>query len=261
MFKLILSTLLAICITAYDAVTCIFTDSLTPPYGNSSMGTSEFSDYTNLTYFEGDGHQLFLKTLVMCSDASVAFVGIRTSFSSLDSTNDTVTQTFMQMPAGRVTAGSANCQTMNINVAAGEYITNINLLVNKTLNTISYMKVTTSKSQTIAKGPAPKTPSAVTQLTFNSTYQPVGFFGTESAAAINSIGVLTTDSDCYYSQFLVDAPALLAAAEEAAAAEKKRNDAIIGGVVGGVLGLGLIIGIVFLVLWIQKKNRIAKESG
>ena len=197
----------------------------------------------------------------MCSDASVAFVGIRTSFSSLDSTNDTITQTFMQMPAGRVTAGSANCQTMNINVAAGEYITNINLLVNKTLNTISYMKVTTSKSQTMAKGPAPKTPSAVTQLTFNSTYQPVGFFGTESAAAINSIGVLTTDSDCYYSQFLVDAPALLAAAEEAAAAEKKRNDAIIGGVVGGVLGLGLIIGIVFLVLWIQKKNRIAKESG
>lgn len=196
----------------------------------------------------------------MCSDASVKFVGIRSSFSSLDSTNDTVTQTFMQMPAGRVTAGSANCQTMNINVAAGEYIKNINLVVNKTVNTISYMKVTTSRSQTIAKGPAPKTASAVTQLTFNSTYQPVGFFGTASAAAINSIGVLTTDSDCYYSQFLVDAPALLAAAEEAAA-EKKRNDAIIGGVVGGVLGLGLIIGIVFLVLWIQKKNRIAKESG
>ncbi len=150
---------------------------------------------------------------------------------------------------------------MNINVAAGEYITNINLLVNKTVNTISYMKVTTSRAQTIAKGPTPKTPSAVTQLTFNSTYQPVGFFGTASAAAINSIGVLTTDSDCYYSQLLVDAPALLAAAEEAAAAEKKRNDAIIGGVVGGVLGLGLIIGIVILVLWIQKKSRIAKESG
>lgn len=66
------------------------------------------------------------------------------------------------MPAGKVTAGSPNCQTMNINVAAGEYISNINLLINSALNTISYMKVTTSKAQTMMKGPAPKTPSAVT---------------------------------------------------------------------------------------------------
>ena len=73
--------------------------------------------------------------------------------------------------------------------------------------------------------------------------------------------MLTTDSNCYYSKIFVDAEALLAAAGGEAAAEKKRNDAIIGGVVGGVLGLGLIIGIVFLVLWVQKKNRIAKESG
>ena len=73
--------------------------------------------------------------------------------------------------------------------------------------------------------------------------------------------MLTTDSNCYYSKFFVDAEALLVAAGGEAAAEKKRNDAIIGGVVGGVLGLGLIIGIVFLVLWVQKKNRIAKESG
>ena len=73
--------------------------------------------------------------------------------------------------------------------------------------------------------------------------------------------MLTTDSNCYYSKLFVDAKALLAAAGGEAAAEKKRNDAIIGGVVGGVLGLGLIIGIVFLVLWVQKKNRIAKESG
>jgi hypothetical protein len=160
MFKSLFA-LTAICVTAYDAKTCIFTDPLTSTYGYSSKG-SEFSDYTNLTYFEGDGHQLFLKSLVMCSDASAAFVGIRSSFSSLDSTNDTVTETFMQMPAGKVTAGSANCQTININVAAGEYITNINLLVNKTVSAISFMKVTTSKSQTIAKGPAPKTTGAVT---------------------------------------------------------------------------------------------------
>lgn len=127
----------------YDAVSCIFGGD-TPPYGNQSMGTYNFTDYSNLTLFEGDGQQLYLRTLVMCSDASVNFIGIRSSFSVV--TNKTINSTFQQMPAGKVTSGSPNCQTMNINVAAGEYITNINLIFNTTLNTISYMKVTTSKA-------------------------------------------------------------------------------------------------------------------
>lgn len=88
MFFLIL-TLVASSALGYDAVSCIFGD--TPPFGNQTMGTYNFTDFDNLTYFEGDGHQLYLKTLVMCSDASVAFIGIRSSFSSLDSTNNTVT--------------------------------------------------------------------------------------------------------------------------------------------------------------------------
>jgi len=93
-------------------------------------------------------------------------------------------------------------------VAAGEYISNINLLVNK--NVISYMKVTTSKNQTISKGPVPK--SGETKLTFNATNQPVGFYGNATATTINSIGVLTTDSTCNYSQWLVDLPLRLAEA-------------------------------------------------
>ena len=87
MFFLILA--LASSALGYDAVSCIFGDAA--PYGNQTIGTYNFTDYDNLTYYEGDGHQLYLKTLVMCSDASVAFIGIRSSFSALDSTNDTIT--------------------------------------------------------------------------------------------------------------------------------------------------------------------------
>jgi len=48
----------------------------------------------NLTYYQGDNYQLFLRTLVMCSNSSAAFVGLRTSFSFVGAVNKTVIQTF-----------------------------------------------------------------------------------------------------------------------------------------------------------------------
>jgi len=92
MTTFILLGLLLIYTRAYDATNCIFNNNIAPLpefYGNNSKGVA-FNDAQNLTYYQGDGHQLFLKTLVMCSDTSNALIGIRTNFVELSTVNRTI---------------------------------------------------------------------------------------------------------------------------------------------------------------------------
>ena len=87
---------------------------------------------------------------------------------------------------------------------------------------ISFLQFFTTTNKKIVKGKS--TNATISRVKFNSTYQLLGFSGTDESNLIDSLSLITSDSACTFNKVMLDAENAQAAAE--VAKEKAMADAI-----------------------------------
>jgi hypothetical protein len=126
----------------------------------------------------------------LCADKSGNLTGLKTAYALVNTTNRKTLANSTQQ-AGNVTSG---CTNITLNVTAGENIKN--MTVGMLQDYISFLQFFTTTNKKIVKGKS--TNATISRVKFNSTYQLLGFTGTDETNLIDSLSVITSDSACTF---------------------------------------------------------------
>ena len=85
----------------------------------------------------------------------------------VNTTDNSIIETKISEPAGYVKQGDPNCQILNLNVSAGEYIKKIDTTIGTAQKNINYVKITTNQGKNAFKGIVPKKTTPLSTLMFN----------------------------------------------------------------------------------------------